>query len=72
MKARGQGALSRRGLAALFVAAPAAASLPNQKPAPAGASGAAAEAQAAQSANRARLNAVKLAREVEPAFRFEP
>lgn len=72
MKPSGQGELSRRGLAALIVSAPAAASLPKQQPAPTGATGALAEAQSAQSANRARLSAVKLAREVEPAFRFEP
>lgn len=72
MKTRSQGLLSRRSLAALIVSAPAAAGPANQPPATAGVSGAAADAQAAQSANRTRLSAVKLAREVEPAFRFEP
>ncbi len=71
MKSSRGNLLSRRGLAALIASAPAAASAVRQQPAPEGKS-AAAEARAAHEGNRARLKAVKLPREVEPSFRFEP
>ena len=73
MKPSGGRLLSRRGLAALIASAPAAAGAVRvSQLAPADKPGAASDALAALSANRARLKKFELPREVEPAFRFEP
>lgn len=73
MKSSGGRLVSRRGLAALIASAPVAAGQVGElQQAPAERPGAAAEALAAHDGNRMRLKSVKLAREVEPAFRFEP